>query len=174
MKKPFRLALFAIIALTLSYTIAHAETGIVAGASTSTKPVVAPTTTTTVLLPNTLTARKAAAEAGLRDTHAQFALFVTRTQLTIDRLQAKDIDTTTATKELAESLASLDAAKTNLDLFAKIVVSDDMTDQAIAKTPLKSTLTLIQDDLKNARAHLIASLTALKTTVSLSIDTQIQ
>jgi hypothetical protein len=99
---------------------------------------------------------------------AKFRLFVSRTQITIDRLAAKGVDTKAAQTELDASLASLDTSKTNLDLFAKISLTDDMTDEQVEKAGVKAALTKIQDALKEARAHLITSLTELKTGVTLT------
>lgn len=155
-----------IVALALSTAVAQAQTATTnltanaAGAVSTPIPVVE--------APLTLTSRKTKAETDLRVLETQFRLFATRTQLTIDRLTIKGVDTTAAQTELAASLTALNLAKTNLDLFAKIVVTDDMSEEAIDKSGLKASLTKIQDNLKEARAHLIQSLTTLKATVTLT------
>lgn len=126
-------------------------------------PVVAPEK------PLTLTEKKAKAEGELRALEAQFRLFIGRTQVTIDRLSTKDIDTTKAQVELTAALADVDAAKASLDLFAKIAISDDMTEEQVEKSGIKPALIKIQDTLKSARTHLIESLTLLKSSVTLTI-----
>lgn len=130
------------------------------------------TSSTSVALPEkplTLSEKKVKAEADLRAVEAKFRLFVSRTQITIDRLAAKGVDTKAAQTELDASLASLDTSKTNLDLLSKILISDDMTEEQIEKSGIKGALIKIQDNLKEARTHLIASLTELKTNVTLTI-----
>ena len=168
MKKSLSLAL--ILALTLTYTVGAAETaGIVAGATTPSMTQAAPTPVEApVEQPLTLTAKKLKAETDLRYIHTQFSLFVVRTQATIDRLTTKGVDTTAAQTALTASTAELNKAKTSLDLFAGILIADDMTEEQVAKTELKSTLTQIQTSLTTARTHLIESLTALRSAVSTS------
>lgn len=165
MKKALVFTTYMAIALLVAGTLAHAET---ATTSSATVGVVAGATTIEVT-PTTLTERKAAADKELTALEAQFRLFATRTQITIDRLTIKGVDTKPAQIELTKAVGSLDTAKANLDLFAKIAITDDMTEEAIAKTELKPTLTKIQDSLKDAREQLIQSLSALKASLSVTL-----
>ncbi len=175
MKKPINYIVWAIIALTIPL-VANAQTSaLVAGETALAAPAqTAPATTDQTVTPivEPLTVRKATAEKNLRAIQAQFALFATRTQSTIDRLRAKNIDTTKAQAELALTNTALGLSQTNLDLFAKIVVTDDTPETDTAE--LKLTLTKIEESLKEARAHLINSLTELKASVETSIGAQIQ
>ncbi len=171
MKKGLNLTLFAILALALPYTVAQAETTAVAGQVTvaaPAKPVVA--TEATPVAPETISEKKVAAEKNLKAIQAQFSLFATRTQAAIDRLTLKKVDTTKAQAELALTNTSLGLTKTNLDLLAKVTVTDDMTDT----TELKAALKTVEDNLKDARTHLINSLTELKAAVATTIDAQVQ
>lgn len=153
-----------IVAIGLSTGIAQAQT-----ATTSlTANAAGAVSTPTIEAPLTLTQRKTKAETDLRALETQFRLFTTRTQLTIDRLTSKEVDTVAAQAELTAAITSLNTAKTNLDLFAAIIVTDDMREDAVEKTGLKASLIKIQDNLKEARTHLIQSLTILKTTVTLT------
>lgn len=183
MKKAFNLSLLAIIALALPYSLTHAEKPAVVGSDLSasvkpakpvaTNPPAKPAVETPVA-PLTLTEKKAKAETDLRAIHAQFSLFVTRTQAAIDRLASKDIDTAKAQTELTAAKASLDAAKANLDLFALIIITDETPDLKSQPdtSEIKTTLKKIQDNLKSARTHLIESLITLKATITISIDAQ--
>jgi hypothetical protein len=155
-----------IVAIGLSTAIAQAQTVTTSLTANAASAVSAPTLA--VEAPLTLTERKTKAETDLRALETQFRLFTTRTQLTIDRLGTKGVDTEAAQTELTSAITSLNTAKANLDLFAKIVVTDDMNEEAIEKTGLKASLTKIQDNLKEARTHLIQSLTTLKATVTLT------
>lgn len=167
MKKTLSLAL--ILALSLTYTVGAAETaGTVAGASTVSVAEAAPTPAPVVDTPLTLTAKKLKAETDLRAIYAQFNLFTLRTQATIDRLSTKGIDTTTAQTALTTSTGELAKAKTALDLFTTIAITDDMTEDQVLATGLKMTLAQIQASLTIARTHLIESLTALRSAVSIS------
>jgi hypothetical protein len=150
-----------IVGFALSLAPAHAQiaTDLTASATGSVVATEAPLT---------LTARKTKAETELRALESQFRLFVTRTQLTIDRLATKGVDTTSAQTQLSSSLTALNTAKTDLEFFATIIVTDDMDEKAIEKSGLKPALVNIQDSLKVARTHLIESLTTLKTNVSLT------
>lgn len=167
MKKGLQFTTYIALALILMSGFAHAQTSTVTTGDTAIPGEVAGVSTTADA-PMTLTARKAAAETSLRTLQTQFALFATRTQLTIDRLTTKGVDTTTAQAALTTAGTSLTTAKTELDLFAQIVITDETTDT----TALKASLTKIQTSLAEARTHLIESLTLLKTSVSLTIDAQ--
>lgn len=104
--------------------------------------------------------RKAAAEEVLRDIAEKLSLFATRTQVALDRLTVKGVDTTQAQVELATTTTALSLAKTNLDLFATLNVKEgDDT------TPIKDALKTIETNLTDARTHLIAALVALKASV---------
>lgn len=130
-------------------------------------------TTTTVVdapeKPLSITERKTKAYTDLSLLETQFRLFATRTQLTIDRLNTKDVNTIAAQKELTLSITSLDIAKKELDTFTAIKVSDDMSDEALEKAGIKTSLIKIQDNLKEARIHLIQSLVELKSSVHITI-----
>lgn len=154
-----------ILATALSTAIAQAQTTTDLSANAS-GAVVAPAPVAEA--PLTLTERKTKAETDLRALETQFRLFATRTQLTIDRLTLKGVDTVASQTELTASVTALNTAKANLDLFAKITITDDMSEEAVEKTGLKTSLVKIQDSLKEARIHLIQSLTTLKATVTLS------
>ncbi len=117
-------------------------------------------------VPMTLIQRKAFLEKNLRAVQAQFALLITRTQLTIDRLTAKGVDTTKATTELTLATTALDATKKNIELFAALVVTDDQKDT----TELKKSLETLEENLKQVRTHLIESLTTLKSSVSSTVE----
>lgn len=164
MKKTLIFGLIA--ALALSTAVAQAQTATTSLTANAAGAVSTPTPV--VETPLTLTERKTKAETDLRALETQFRLFTTRTQLTIDRLGTKGVDTETAQTELTAAVTSLNSAKVNLDLFAAIVVTDDMKEDVVEKTGLKASLTKIQDNLKEARTHLIQSLTTLKATVTLS------
>lgn len=170
MKKGLNLTLFAILALALPYTVAQAETTAVAGQVTVAAPAKPAVAAETPVTPETITEKKAAAEKNLQAIAAQFTLFASRTQIAIDRLTLKKVDTTKAQAELALTNTSLGLTKTNLDLLAKVTVTDDMTDT----TELKAVLKTVEDNLKDARAHLISSLTELKAAVATTIDAQVQ
>ncbi len=161
MKNPIKYSLIAVLALFLVAGPIYAQV------SSTPAPVTPPAEQ--VL---TLTQKKAKADTDLRAIHAQLGLFTARTQIAIDRLSVKDIDTLTAQEKLTLSIASLDLAKTNLDLFSAVVVTNDADENQIAE--LKLMLKTIEDSLKEARANLIESLTTLKIAVSISIDTQVQ
>ena len=166
MKKAFNFAIFAIIALALPYTLASAETD-VAGQVTVVAPATpVATTDETLAVEQPLTVRKAAAEKNLRAIHAQFAVFATRTQAAIDRLTVKNIDTTKAQAALTLSTDSLALAKTNLDLFTALMVTDDKDQDT---TELKASLKTIEENLKSARTHLIESLTELKAAIVVDV-----
>jgi hypothetical protein len=166
MKKSLSLAL--ILALCFTYTVGAAETvGTVAGATTTSVAEAASTPVQPpVEQPLTLTAKKLKAETDLKSIHAQFSLFVIRTQATIDRLGTKGVDTNAAQTALTATTTALLEAKTKLDFLSTIVITDDMTDEAVSKTDLKPTLLSIQESLASARTHLIESLTILRSAVS--------
>lgn len=104
-----------------------------------------------------LAERKVAAETILRDIAEKLTTFTTRTQVALDRLTAKGIDTAGAQVELTTTATALALAKTNLDLFTalKVKEGDDTT-------PIKDALKTIETNLTDARTHLIAALVALK------------
>lgn len=162
MKKTLIFILIAALVIPTGTSVAQVTGSDLAASATSSTSVALPEK------PLTLPEKKAKAETDLRAVEAKFRLFVSRTQITIDRLAAKGVDTKAAQTELDASLASLDTSKTNLDLFAKISLTDDMTDEQVEKAGVKAALTKIQDALKEARAHLITSLTELKTGVTLT------
>lgn len=162
MKKTLSFALIFILMTPMAVSYAQVTSTDLAASATTSTPTTAPEK------PLTLTEKKVKAGADLAALEAKFRLFATRTKVTIDRLTVKGVDTKAAETELDQSLASLDTAKTNLDLFAKISLTDDMTDEQVEKAGVKAALTKIQDALKEARTHLIASLTELKTGVSLT------
>ena len=158
--------IFALI-FAFSASIAHAQvssTDLTATATTGTPVQQTPE------IPLTLTQKKVKAETDLRTLESQFRLFVSRTQLTIDRLTTKGVDTTKAQAELTAALTALNTTKANLDLFTTIVISDDMDEKAVEKSGLKPALVSIQESLKIARTHLIQSLAELKTSVTLTIS----
>ncbi len=172
MKKAFIYIVFAFFAAS---SIAHAELALLktqnkASTPTTKATLQATATTTTSSAPETVATRKAHAETSLRALQAQFGLFITRTQATIDRLTLKGVDTTKAQASLTASKTSLDSATANLDLFAKIEVTDETSEADTSD--LKVALKKIEDALKETRAHLIQSLTELKTSVSLTIEAQ--
>ena len=122
--------------------------------------------------PTTITARKKAAETSLTSLYTQFSLFVSRTKLAIDRLTAKGVDTKAAGLELGAASASLLEAKTNLDLLAVMPATDTMTEKETL--PIKTNLNTIETNLADARAHLIESLTVLKTSIGTTLDQSAQ
>ena len=165
MKKSVYISIIVLV-LGLSTAFAHAETPVAVAAPAPIQqeppkadPVV-----------ETLTTRKQKAEIGLRAIQTQFSSFTTRTQVAIDRLNAKKIDTVTAQTELTLATASLATAKTELDAFEKVVITDDADEKTTDE--LKTSLKKIEDSLKETRTHLIASLTALKASVAETVDTQ--
>ena len=160
-------ALIFALLFALATTSTHAQVS--SSDLTATAGTAVETPSPTPEAPLTLTARKTKTEADLRALESQFRLFVIRTQLTIDRLATKDIDTTSAQSELTASLAALNAAKTDLDLLTTIIITDDMDEKTLEKTGLKPTILNIQDSLKLARTHLIQSLSVLKSSVTLTI-----
>jgi hypothetical protein len=173
MKKSFSYSLFALIALVLPLSVARAQTPVFAEpiAPVQTEKPAVPAETPVV---ESLSVRKSKAETDLRAIQAQFSLFTTRTQVTIDRLNVKNITTTKAQAELTTSTALLTEAKTNLDLLAAITIADDSSEKTTEQTTLeiKNTLKKIETNLKDARSHLVESLTLLKASVAQSIQAQ--
>lgn len=163
MKKKLILSILAAIAVVFPLGAVHAQTeGVVLGATSSASQAVVTTPKPDAPV-EPLTIRKQKAETSLRAIHGQFALFATRTQLAIDRLATKGIDVTTAQTELTATTTVLATTKTDLDLFATITVTDDMSEKDTVQ--VKVLLKKIEDGLKDARTHLINSLTALKASV---------
>lgn len=113
----------------------------------------------------TVAERKLAAETQLRDIADKLGLFASRTQLALNRLASKGIDTVPAQTELTATMTTLATAKTNLDLFTKLTITEDAD-----TTPLKEALKTIETNLADTRTHLINALTALKAAVSISVE----
>jgi|GEM_PF-4784935 len=162
MKKTFLYTLMCIALFPLSTTIA-AEVA-TADLTASATPIVLATEK-----PLTLSEKKTKADTELRALEGKFRIFTTRTQLTIDRLTTKGVDTSTAQTALSLSVAALNTAKTNLDALTKTIITDDMKEDAVERITIKTTLTTIQKSLKESRTYLIQSLTTLKTNVALTI-----
>lgn len=168
MKKTLTFAFILVLMTPMWAAFAQISGTDLAASATTPTGTTTVTTPATPTKPLTLTEKKLQAQTDLAALEAQFRLFVTRTQLTVDRLATKGIDTGTAQTELSLALTALNTARTNLELFAQIVVTDDMNDAAVDKAGIKPALVTIQDNLKQARAHLIESLTTLKTSVTLT------
>jgi hypothetical protein len=117
-----------------------------------------------------LSVRKQRVELQLRDILAQLTLIHARTQLAVDRLTEKDIDTLRAQEELTAASISLSEAKLNIDAFSKIIVVDDKADKALT-TILKEAVKKSEDSLKATRDALIQSLAHLKATLIISTST---
>jgi len=162
MKKTFLYTLMCIALFPLSTTIA-AEVA-TADLTASATPIVLATEK-----PLTLSEKKTKADTELRALEGKFRIFTTRTQLTIDRLTTKGVDTSTAQTALSLSVAALNTVKTNLDALTKTIITDDMKEDAVERITIKTTLTTIQKSLKESRTYLIQSLTTLKTNVALTI-----
>jgi hypothetical protein len=114
-----------------------------------------------------LSVRKQRVELQLRDILAQLTLIHARTQLAVDRLTEKDIDTLRAQEELTAASISLNEAKINIDAFAKITVADDKADKALTNV-LREAVKKSEDSLKATRDALIQSLAHLKATLIIS------
>lgn len=162
MKKTFISIGIIVLALGLSFeAVSAAETATVTESSTP----IENGSVLGVAADATIAERKAAAEVQLRDIAEKLSLFATRTQLALDRLTSKGIDTAPAQVELTATMTTLGLAKTNLDLFTKLTVVEGAD-----TTPLKDALKGIETNLTDARTHLIDALTALKTAVSVSVQ----
>lgn len=114
-----------------------------------------------------LAQRRDAVAAQLLDLTTKFSTYATRTQLTIDRLTAKSINTGKAQDELTLSVNGLAAAKLSLDTLTKIEVPDTNQDKAVVE--IKDSVKKIQDQLKDARTHLINALTSVKVAVTATL-----
>ncbi len=164
MKKPFIYIGILVLALAIPSGVLRAEKNAVY-ADIETKPASVTATAETPVTPAaplTLAERKLAAETTLRDIASKLTLFTTRTQVALDRLASKGIDTSAAQVELTATSNSLSLATTNLDLFAGFMIVEG-TDTTLLKDSLK----IIEINLADARTHLIASLVALKVAVSI-------
>jgi hypothetical protein len=117
-----------------------------------------------------LSVRKQRVETQLRDILAQLILIHTRTQLAVDRLTEKDMDTLRAQEQLTLANTYLTEAKLNIDAFSKIAVIDDKTDKVLTAT-LRDAVKKSEDSLKATRDALIQSLAHLKATLIISTST---
>ena len=161
MKNPLIYTYIALAVVFCTSALAHAETTKAATVEAATQEQSTTPAPEKPIAELTLSQRKAFAEKNLTTIYTQFALFVTRTQLTTDRLSQKGIDTTKAKEELTLATTALKKKKKGLDTLAAIKVTDDQKDT----TELKKVLESIETGLKETRAHLIESLVALKTAV---------
>jgi len=126
-------------------------------------PVVAPVEQPSLLV------RKQKTSADLRLVISKMNLYVARTQSAIDLLSKKDIDLTDAEDNLTSTSKFLLEAKTNLDKFSKIQISEENPTKSEAG--MKYVLKKIEDNLKDARTHLLQSLSDLKEKIEESIQT---
>jgi hypothetical protein len=140
-------------------------------AVTVTKPVVAeekksPETVKT----EALSVRKAYVEGQLGVLLTQLTTIYTRTQIAVDRLEDKNIDTKASQADLVKANTALNSARTKIDVFSQIEVSDtDKTKEAQVSATLKQAVQEIESDLQSARQSLITSLANLKAAVAVSI-----
>jgi Na+/phosphate symporter len=122
-----------------------------------------------VVVQPTLAERKQKAGADLRLVISKMNLYVVRTQTAVDRLSEKDIDLSDIESNLTATSKLLIDAKVNLEKFSKIQISETNPDKS--EIELKSALKKVEDNLKDARAHLLQSLADLKSKVVESMQT---
>ena len=154
-----------LVALPLSFASAQATVA----TTTPDKPVVkeADPVDTLALKNQPLSVRKAKVETDLKALISQLGVFYTRTQTAVDRLAEKDIDVSAAQDELDLANTSLSDAKTNINLFSKVVILETKQDKAASE--LKNYAKKTEDALRVARLHLINALTLLKDAINNSV-----
>ncbi len=177
MKKTIFTSLIAVLLLGAS---AYAQTGAdLTASATKDMPikekesvVVKETTPKPKIEP--LAVRRQKIEKDLRATVAKLQAVIDRTQAVIDLLNKNDKDTTEATKLLLNAQTSLTDATTSLDIFAGVIIPEVKIDLKSAKTmavvaeekpapaSLKDPLKKAEDALKDSKASLVSSITAIK------------
>ncbi|MBP6857939.1 MAG: hypothetical protein KBC11_01970 [Candidatus Pacebacteria bacterium] len=116
----------------------------------------------------TAEAKKKRIEQDLRSTVSKLQSVVDRTQVLIDLLIKNNRDTTEASKYIVEARFSLQTATDAIDQFSGVVpeVKIEKTlikkEVVVAPAPFKEPLKKAEDSLKESKASLIQSITALK------------
>lgn len=95
-------------------------------------------------------------------------LYVARTQTTVDRLGEKGIDLDEVENHLTSTSKSLIDAKVNLEKLVKVKISEENPEKSEAE--LKSSTKKVDDNIKEAKGHLIEALLKLKEKVSESLQ----
>lgn len=167
---PIESSLWYIIEISMKYifstiTVVLAIVGFstVSYAQTVKSAVVAPAPTLFDIQANTsLTVRKQFVETNLRDLITKLDAVYTRVAIASDRLSSNGIDSTLSDKSLAIAQTALIAAQTHLDTFVLVPVDEKPATIATLRTHAK----LAEESLRNARAAIIESISALKVTIS--------
>jgi hypothetical protein len=129
-------------------------------------PVPAPVVTTDITSPalqgKTLAAKKKEVEGALRDIYRQLSDLSDQTQTAIDQLNANSIVTTDAQADLTLANASLAKAKSDITTFGTIGTPSGKAASIFALDMMKYTATTAETTLREAKTHLIDTLTSLK------------
>ena len=113
-----------------------------------------------------LTVRKQNVEKGLLELMTRLAGFSDRTEVALDRLSTKGVDTTKAASELTATNNDLREAKENFTILTTMTIADDAESQKVFQ--LKELVKKIETNLRDARTHLINALTELKSAVDIT------
>ncbi len=155
----------SLLAVPTAFGYAQAAPAVI-NANTHAKPVVSAAAPDETLLP--LGTRRDNVVLQLTDINTRLTTFTARTQLALDRLAQKNIGTGKAQAELTIATNDLASAKLALDALAKIEIPEENQEKVTLE--IKASVQKIQDQLKDARAHLITTLSILKTTLTATVD----
>lgn len=157
---------------------AQAQTGadLTASATKDTKEPVVVKEITPKTKVEPLAIRRQKIEADLRATILKLKLVIDRTQVVIDLLTKNEKDTSEALLFLDQAKVSLGEATDALDQFAGVVIPEVKIDakavstisakEAPAPATLKDPLKKAEEALKNSKTSLIASINALKESIT--------
>ncbi len=157
---------FSLIVLPTAFGHAQAATATI-NANIHAKPVVSTTSSDETLVP--LATRRDNVVLQLNDINTRLTTLTARTQLALDRLAQKNIGTGKAQAELTIATSDLASTKLALEALAKIEILEGNQEKVTLE--IKDSVKKIQDQLKDARTHLISTLSTLKIVLTATVDT---
>jgi hypothetical protein len=162
MKKVFILILIALFAFPVLGYAATAPSSSKNSSIDASSTVVTTDITSPSLQGKTLAAKKKTVEGALRDIYIQLNTLSDQTQTAINQLNASGIVTTDAQTNILAANTSLTKAKSDIATFATIGTPSSKAAGAFALDMMKYTAATTETTLREAKKHLLDSLTSLK------------